>query len=176
MRKLFVLAGAVVVALALGASPAFAGGWVVPAFDPVPPIVAGQPTAIGLRILQHGVHPLDDLEDVTLTFAADDGSTHRFTARPDGDAGHYVAQVTLAPGTYDWSLQPGFFPEHELGAVTVGSGFGAAAIEAARVDGGADGGMSTTRAVARVALPALALAAAAVAIVRPRRRVSLASS
>jgi hypothetical protein len=172
MRKLVVAGLGIGVLLALAAAPAAAGGWAVPAFDPLPPIEAGRPAAIGLTILQHGVHPAD-VDDVALVYVADDGTTFRFAAEPDGRPGHYVAQVELPAGSYRWSVQPGWFPEHDLGPVTVRDSASSAIapvderVAPPPVD---DGGASALRLTARVALPVLALVAAAVAIGVPRRR------
>jgi hypothetical protein len=175
MRKRTVLLMAVVVALVAvvgAAGPAAAGGWAVPAFDPVPPIEAGVPTPIGLTVLQHGVSPVE-VDGVALTFVGEDGVAHRFPAAPEGAVGHYVATVTLAAGTYSWSVQPGWFAEHELGPVAVA----VAASASSPAPAPPDDDVSTGRAVARVALPIGALLAAGAAVVtaRPRRRALAAS-
>jgi hypothetical protein len=181
MRKLTVLLGAVVLAVAAvavvagTAGPAAAGGWAVPAFDPVPPLVAGESTPIGLTVLQHGVSPVS-VDDVALTFVGADGVPHRFPAEPEGPLGHYVATVTLAAGTYSWSVQPGWFPDHELGSVVVTAASDGSEAAMATAPPASDD-VSSGRALARVALPfgAVLAAAFAVASARPGRRRALAA-
>jgi hypothetical protein len=168
MRRSVVFAAVVGVVLAVAVPTAAAkGGWAVASFDPLPPLEGGRPATIGLTLLQHGVHPVT-VDDVTLSFTDDRGTTTRVPATPEGAEGHYVAQVELPAGTYRWSVQPGFFPERELGTISVA---GASAVPPPGAD--ATTGPSTTRMVARIALPVAAVLAAAAAFAgrRPRRAV-----
>jgi hypothetical protein len=177
MRKVVMFAAAVGMVLAAAVAPAAAkGGWAVPSFDPLPPLEADRPVTIGLTLLQHGVHPVT-VDDVTLTFTDDRGVTTRVAATPDGPEGHYVAPVQLPAGAYRWSVQPGFFPERELGTIDVAAPTDGSTVapSPATASAGGDGGAgpSTARTVARVALPiaAVLVAIGGFAARRPRRAV-----
>jgi hypothetical protein len=165
MRKLLVLVAAAVALFALQWSPAVAGGWAVPSFDPLPPVQADTPATIGLTILQHGVHPVD-VDGVALVYVDEDGVRHRFAAVPDGATGHHVAEVTLPAGTYTWSVEAGWFPERDLGTISVDA---APATMRAVPSPGGDGGVSATRMVLRIALPVATLAAVLLALSGGRR-------
>jgi hypothetical protein len=166
MRKIVMLVVAVVVVLSVGAGPAAAGGWAVPAFDPLPPLRAGQESTVGLTVLQHGQHPVS-VDGVAVTYVAADGRRHRFEAEAEGPEGHYLATVSLPEGTFEWSVELGFFGTRELGAITVDGGSSLAPSVPGRDE------LSAGRWLARIVLPlaaAAALAAVVVAGLRPRRR------
>lgn len=104
-----------IVAIALlvtagSAAPVAAGGWATVELDAWPEnVVAGQPSAIGFRVLAHGISPVDG-ETPRLV------ATHRATGErlyadgiadgtADGEAGHYVAAVTFPQfGAWKWSI------------------------------------------------------------------------
>jgi len=106
-----------IVAIALlvaagSAAPVAAGGWATVELDAWPEnVVAGQPAAIGFRVLQHGVSPV---EGETPRLVA----THRATGErlyadgtAEGEAGHYVAAVTFPQfGAWKWSISASNVP------------------------------------------------------------------
>jgi hypothetical protein len=100
---------ALVATLTIAAS-AVAGGWASATLDaPADPPGPGQPTLIRFELLQHGVTPVD-FGPTSLTIVnADTGERTTFAARPDGEPGMWVAEVTYpAAGTYS------FVVNHEL--------------------------------------------------------------
>jgi hypothetical protein len=107
-----------------------------------------------MTILRHGVTPLDGLQpSVRITDGA--GTTRSFAARPAGTPGVYVADVRFpAAGTWSYEIWDGFSQTHTYSPVTIGSG-GDASFPAVPVAG--------------AALGAVALAGAALAVLRRRR-------
>lgn len=120
--RLRMLAGAGVVlgALALSAGNAGAGGWAVTTLDSLKAApVAGQTTAVGYTILQHGVTPVS-LDDTFIVVRQAKGAPLRFAGRADGPTGHHVADVTFpATGTFTWTVEQGGFGPQDLGTVDV---------------------------------------------------------
>ena len=107
-----------------------------------------------LTILQHGVTPLDGLQPaVRITDEA--GAITTFAAKPAGEPGTYVAEVTFpSAGTWRFEIWDGFSQTHTYSPVTIGDG-GDASFPTAPVGG--------------VVLAALALAGALVVVLRRRR-------
>lgn len=128
----------------------------------VPP--AGQETAIGFTIRQHGVTPVD-LDDVGITIVSPSGASEFFPAIGTGATGHYVANIVFREaGTSRWSVAQGWFAPHDLGTIDIVT---PAAI-AAPTSGGDE-----APALVRYGLPILGTALGAFAvidIVRTRRR------
>lgn len=96
---------------AFTARPVAAGGWAMIELDAWPDeVIAGKPVAIGFRVLQHGVHPVE-LDAPRLV------ATRRVTGEriyadgtPEGAAGHYVATVTFPlAGAWKWSISSQMF-------------------------------------------------------------------
>jgi mono/diheme cytochrome c family protein len=107
------------------AYPAHAGGWAVTTLDPLPPISEGQTIDVGFTIRQHGVRPaILDSGVAIITIRVDDSTNKltRFDAKPQGSPGHYVAQVRFpTAGTFEWSVDQGWFASQELGTITIGA-------------------------------------------------------
>ena len=119
MIRLAALLASLALALALG-TPAAAGGWAVTTFDQLPPeFVAGQTYRLGYTIRQHGVTPIRvDRTEIVATPAVG-GAAVSFVGRPEGPLGHYVADVTLAAGSYSWRVTQQPFQAQDLGSLTV---------------------------------------------------------
>jgi hypothetical protein len=69
---------------------------------------AGEPTAIGFTVLQHGRSPLAGLDPAPAVEARHtaNGEVVRVSAVDEGSPGHYVAVLTLpSPGEWDWSVR-----------------------------------------------------------------------
>ena len=82
---------------------ATAGGWAVITLDALPDqIVAGQSFTIGFTVRQHGRTLRDDLAPILRFDRSDAKDSLDFTAKREGDSGHYVASVTL-PNDGQWS-------------------------------------------------------------------------
>jgi hypothetical protein len=166
-------------AAVLLAGAALAGGVVV-SLDAAPPDLApGTPFTVGFTILsahdgssQNGMEPI-----ITLTNAAT-GEKVVVTARAEGEAGHYVAGITLpSAGQWDWEIQPlGKYAENYPASVMVPI----QALEAAAsvpANGGAAApapamGKITTQTVSLLLLAGSALALLAAFVTRfvPRQR------
>ena len=106
-----------------------------------------------LTILQHGVTPLDGLQPaVRITDGR--GEITTFAAKPAGEPGTYVAEVTFpSAGTWRYEIWDGFSQTHTYSPVTIGGGD--ASFPTAPVGG--------------IVLAALALAGALVVLLRRRR-------
>jgi hypothetical protein len=193
MRRLVAVVGVSIAGAVLTASPASAGGWSGSSLDPLLPPVAGEETTVGFTVRSHGASPVDVHEPVTAEVQAlweangtvDDwestglvalwegagvpagtpgivvtdasGDAVLFPARPAGGTGHYVADVVFPEaGAYTWEVLQGVYGLWDLGEIGVGSGSAAVATPPAP---------ATRSPLAwRVALPALAAAAAALAL------------
>ena len=107
-----------------------------------------------MTILQHGVTPLDGLQPaVRITDEA--GAITTFAAKPAGEPGTYLAEVTFpSAGTWRFEIWDGFSQTHTYSPVTIGDG-GDASFPTAGVGG--------------IVLAALALAGALVVVLRRRR-------
>jgi hypothetical protein len=101
------------------AGTATAGGWGSAVVDPIQgdPPRAGEPTTIGFTLLQHGQTPVDwGAPTVTFTHPGS-GQAVTAAARMEGDAGHWVVQVTL-PADGAWAMAV----QHDLEVSVTGSG------------------------------------------------------
>lgn len=88
------------------ASTALAGGWAnaamdTPSDDPGGP---NQPITVGFTLLQHGVTPVDWGPTQIVLTNATTGESVTFDARPQGPAGHWVAEISV-PADGTWSYQ-----------------------------------------------------------------------
>ena len=107
-----------------------------------------------MTILQHGVTPLDGLQPA-VRLTDESGEIQSFAARPAGEPGTYVADVTFpSAGTWRYEIWDGFSQTHTYSPVTIG-------------DGG--GSSFPTAPVAGVALVVVALAGALLLALRRRR-------
>lgn len=148
-----------VLALALAAllvpAAATAGGFATVQLSSLPAGTdAGGTWTPTMTVLQHGVTPLDGLQPA-VRITDDSGATQSSAARPAGEPGTYVANVTFpTAGTWRYEIWDGFSQTHTYAPVTIG-------------DGG--GGSFPTVPVAGVALAALLVAGLGVAVARRRR-------
>jgi hypothetical protein len=75
-----------------------------------------------LTILQHGVTPLDGLQPA-VRLTDENGEITTFAARPAGETGTYVADVTFpSAGTWRYEVWDGFSQTHTYSPVTIGDG------------------------------------------------------
>jgi hypothetical protein len=87
-----------------------------------------------MKILQHGVTPLDGLRP-TVRITDENGEITTFAARPTGEPGAYVAEVDFpTAGTWRYEIWDGFSQTHTYSPVTIGGG-GDAAFPTAPVAG-----------------------------------------
>ena len=105
-RKLGTIAAIFILITSLATATANAGGWSIVKLDALPTdVVAGEGFTVAFTVLQHGEQPLADLQPSVTATNAETGERLRFEATPQGEAGHYVARVTLTDeGTWDWSV------------------------------------------------------------------------
>jgi hypothetical protein len=115
---------AVAAALALPAS-GLAGGWATVGMSPPPDDMGpGQTWNAEMKILQHGVTPLENVQPVVMI---SNGPTDKsFPAKPTGEPGVYVAKVVF-PSRGEWSLRidDGFSQTHSFAPVSIGGAAGA---------------------------------------------------
>ena len=118
-RSMFALVMVAIALLAL-AAPVLAGGWAVITLDELPQGVrAGQAFQVGFVVRQHGKTPTNldlngkPLKPMVIAQKQGDSKPIQFAALQQGDAGHYVADITLpSEGTWDWSITaPTFYIE-----------------------------------------------------------------
>jgi hypothetical protein len=111
-RSMIALVLAILAMLAL-ASTALAGGWAVVTLDSLPREVrAGARFELGFMVLQHGKTPTntnlngDPLKPLlTATKQGEPAATFRAEARQQGQAGHYVVDLTFpSDGRWDWQI------------------------------------------------------------------------
>lgn len=117
MRKLFVLAAAVVAAFALaGVAQAGCMATVGLSSMPKPGLQAGTPWVVTIRVLQHGRTPMTDARpEVRIRNAA--GKLYTFKAKPTATDGSFRARVVFAKaGRYSLSVYDGF-PDAECARV-----------------------------------------------------------
>lgn len=160
----------------LAPSSAWAGGWAVSTVDPMTSPVAGEATAIGFTIRQHGVRPVNPEGRIGIGIASGSGAEELFVATPRGATGHYIARVRFPkPGSYRWKIHQAWFGPQDLGLVDV---VGAGTV-ATHVSSGGDtrSSGSTYRGPLslRVLLPVLGIGFGVFAVaeaVRTRRRRS----
>lgn len=116
-------------AILLGlSSPVMAGGWAVVTLDSLPAdIQAGTLYSIGFMVRQHGVTPIDDnpfeggpLRPYLVATNQETRETVRVDARKEGEAGHFVVDITFpSAGTWNISITPPPFEGTQLGTMTV---------------------------------------------------------
>jgi hypothetical protein len=118
---------ALMITMALAPGLARAGGWTVVVLDQTPEGVrAGQEFQVGFTVLQHGEKPIGGLAPRIDLSEATSGQRISATAKPQGDIGHYVANLTLpTEGTWTWTIET-FGPLATLSPIVV-----AAAVPAA---------------------------------------------
>jgi hypothetical protein len=111
---------ATISAAALSA-PAYAGGFAVTTFDQLPATVRAQETyAFGYTVRQHGVTPLSGIATRIVAQSSRTGETIAFEGAPQGEPGHYVAEVHFpSDGVWQWRVEQGPFGPQQLGTVSV---------------------------------------------------------
>jgi hypothetical protein len=117
MRKLLI--GLCFAALAFPAG-AMAGGWATVGISPPPDDMGpGQTWNAEMKILQHGVTPLEGVEPIVMI---SNGSTDKsFTATPTGKPGVYVAKVVFpSRGNWSYRVDDGFSQTHSFAPVSIG--------------------------------------------------------
>lgn len=156
---------ALMILMALAPGLAQAGGWTVVVLDQPPEGVrAGQEFQVGFTVLQHGVKPIGGLKPRIDMAEAASGQRISVTARPEGDLGHYVANLTLpTDGTWTWTIET-FGPLMTLSPIVVASA--ASAAEPAAITSGITLGIAQGLGALLIAL---ALAGAAGMLVYRRR-------
>jgi hypothetical protein len=105
------LSGAAVTAalaatLVLGAPVSAGGAATVRILDPIAPAVAGQPWALDLEILQHGMTPIDWEQVSLIGHKGASGEVVAGNGHPAGDVGRYLLVVTF-PSAGDWTFEFG---------------------------------------------------------------------
>jgi hypothetical protein len=119
MRRLIPL---LLVAVAVPAAPALAGGWATVELGAAPGgLSIDKPWRVELLVKQHGVTPLDGLAP-RVRIKNDAGVVKTFPARPGGEPGTYVAVVRFpSPGEWRTRIFDGFTDAipHRLAPVIV---------------------------------------------------------
>jgi hypothetical protein len=118
MRKLLI--GLALAALALPAATT-AGGWATVGLTPPPDDMGpGQTWNAELKVLQHGVTPLDGVQPIVMI---SNGSNDRaFPAKPTGEPGAYEANVVFPEaGKWSYRVDDGFSRTHTFAPVTIGA-------------------------------------------------------
>lgn len=111
MRKaaLGVVAVLATAALAFLTTPqrVYAGGWVLVTMDAMPAeFLAGEPTALGMMVRQHGQNPVSGQAPKLQFTDPASGESFAVTAKDEGPTGHYVALVTLPrAGAWEWQVE-----------------------------------------------------------------------
>jgi plastocyanin len=103
----------VAIALSVGFAPsALAGNWATVRLDEPPgEVVAGTPWRVGFSVLQHDVRPTNDVTPRLKARHRETGEAVETVGRQEGDAGHFVAEVTFPrAGEWKWSITPDPFP------------------------------------------------------------------
>lgn len=171
IRKLLILTAALVV---LASAPASAGGWAVSTLDQAPTqLVAGQDTAVGFTIRQHGQTPVNPDSGTIGIRMVEQGSGRlvEFPATQQGPTGHFVATVRVpAAGTWSWQVLQGWFAPQDLGTIGVVTTAGAAAASPPATAGGGGTEWWRTGAFGLAGLVALAFVADLVIGRRTSRR------
>jgi hypothetical protein len=106
MKRTFFVFGLTLLLALTFTLPALAGGWAIITLDELPgKAEASQPFEIGFMIRQHGVTPMEGLSPIITARLADSKDSVEFFAREEGEAGHYVAEITLPQaGEWEWSI------------------------------------------------------------------------
>jgi len=103
--------------------PSLAGGWAVITLDELPgQVVEGEPLEIGFMVRQHGMTPMKGLSPIVHARVSPLGKSITFIAEEKGEAGHYVATLTLPEaGEWQWSIEA-FTGNQPMPALTVVAG------------------------------------------------------
>ncbi|HWV88068.1 MAG TPA: FixH family protein [Capillimicrobium sp.] len=129
MRRLAIMATMAVLGTAVAAvaaAPAHAGGWTTVGLSSLPDGLApGEPWRVELRILQHGVQPLEGVRpaiEIWPDRAGGDAERERFAATPTDQPGVYRAEVAFpAAGRWDFQVDDGFMATpHGYAPVEIG--------------------------------------------------------
>lgn len=104
-----------------GPLPAQAGGFAVTSLDPLPDkLEPGTAYTIGYWVLQHGSHPYEGELGTALRFTDEKGTVTSYPGTALAEPSHYAAAVVFPrAGTWRITSDQGWFPDHEIGAVTV---------------------------------------------------------
>jgi hypothetical protein len=118
MRKLLI--GLALVALALPTS-ALAGGWATVGVTPPPDDMGpGQTWNAELKVLQHGVTPLEGIQPIVMI--SNGSSDKAFPAKPTDEPGVYVAKVVFpTAGEWSYRVDDGFSQTHSFAPVSIGA-------------------------------------------------------
>jgi hypothetical protein len=167
-------------AVAVPAAPAAAGGWATVQLGEAPPadLRAGAPWDVELIVKAHGITPVDGVTP-SIRITNDAGAARTFKATPAGKPGTYRATVTFpSEGTWRTRIFDGYTnaTPHRLAPLEVGSATGGGAIEPAEAPPAApaaaladDGGAPWPQIVA-IAIVALLFMAAAILVARRPQR------
>jgi hypothetical protein len=101
-----VVTAALAATLVLGPPAAAGGAATVTITGPTTGAIAGQPWALDVEILQHGVTPIDWEQVSLIGRNAVSGEVAAANGRPNGDVGRYVVAVTF-PSAGDWTFEFG---------------------------------------------------------------------
>jgi hypothetical protein len=123
-----------VLALVIGAAAlpaaAAAGGWATAGLAPPDEaLAAGAVWKAKVTIKQHGQTPLDGVQPAVI-ISNDSGTTKRFAAKPTGEPGVYLAEVTFpSGGEWNYAVYDGFSAyggaqTHTFAPVTIAGGDG----------------------------------------------------
>lgn len=101
------------VTLALPATIALAGGWVVITLDSLPgQIRAGEMVRLGFSVRQHGVRPLNDVAPTLSAVNQDTGERVTIAAAQVGETGHFeLAMRFPEAGVWEWQIAAPPFPQ-----------------------------------------------------------------
>lgn len=170
-RSLLVMLPLALAAMFVLVVPALAGGWVVISLDRLPEgIVAGETTTVGMTARQHGqtAWEVDSLK--LLAEHVETGQQVSFTALPEGEPGHYIAELVFpVAGNWEWTVSAGMFPEAQpMPALSVSADPALASGESGT--GAASSLLAITRTALLGAGALLAFASGLVMILRARSR------
>jgi hypothetical protein len=112
----------IVVAALVFAAPAAAGGWATAGLGPPGGGVGpGDTWNAEMTILQHGVTPLTGITPAVI-IENEKGVQQRFTAKPTGEPGVYVAKVKFpSAGTWRYFVDDDFSQTHSFAPVQIGT-------------------------------------------------------
>jgi hypothetical protein len=109
MKRLSAAAATIALAatLVLGGMPVSAGGTAtVTIAGPTTPAVAGQPWALDVEVLQHGVTPIDWEQLSLVGRNGESGEVAAANGHPNGEVGTYLLEVTF-PSVGEWTFEFG---------------------------------------------------------------------
>lgn len=111
------------VAAAVLAPAATAGGWATVGLSSLPPddLQAGTTWSFDITVLQHGKTPLENVQPLVRLTRADGTAGGEFTATPTKQAGVYHVDVTFpSSGTWRYEIDDGFTQTHSFKPVEIG--------------------------------------------------------